>query len=228
MISLINFSSGIDSSYLAWKYLSENKNIILHHCKIINPEFRGSAEQKSANNIVEWFKKNNLSSFIYKRTNFDYLELNTIIRDIEIIGFLNAIFLRNSRYRDSIVEIAVSANAHDESNDPTEFSVVNRAKLLDTVGYDGASKLLTFPMLNKTKTEIIDEMPKDLFALTWYCRYPISIDKNGRITSEEDENFYGWKNCLFCKTCLQVHKACEELDLLKYHLEKVSIAEENE
>ena len=213
-VRIINLSGGIDSSYLLWNELSKNTGhtILVHHCSIVNAEGRALVELVSTRRIVRWLKENVSDSFKYIETTFDYKDIGYVIRDIEIVAFMNAAILRMPKYR--VSEILVSANAHDESNDTNEISVVRRRKILDTIGQSGSdSEKLSFPMLELTKKQIIDKMPKDLFGLSWYCRRPIGFSKNGQEVSPLNDDVVVWKTCDHCKTCKQVIDACIELKI---------------
>ena len=117
---------------------------------------------------------------------------------------MNGIILRNPKYKD-ISKILVSANAHDESNDPNEESVVRRREILDIIGPSkNDSKLLIFPMLHLTKQEIIKRIPDTFLEKSWYCRKPIAYSKEGKLISPLDDNVDYWINCRMCKTCMHV------------------------
>jgi 7-cyano-7-deazaguanine synthase in queuosine biosynthesis len=208
MSVLINFSGGLDSLYILLNTLSTtSEKVILHHCKIANLEGRRDVEHKSVISILDELNLKYPDRIKYIETSFDCLKTGYVIRDIEIIAFMNGIILRNSKYQD-ILKILVSANAHDESNDPTEVSVVRRREILDIIGPNkNESRLLDFPMLHMTKKEIIDYIPDELLKKSWYCRKPIGYSKEGKIISPLDENVDHWINCKRCKTCLQVLEA---------------------
>lgn len=212
--TLINLSGGIDSAYLLWKAATEDcyDSIIVHHCNIINNEKRYIIEKISTKNIMSWIYKNSKKRISYIETTFDYKDVDYVIRDIEIVAFMNATILRSGKY--SVDNIMVSANSHDESNDVNEISVVRRKNILDLVGPSGydSSKLL-FPMLHLSKKDIIDELPKELFDLTWYCRRPIGKGSSGKSIDPLSSDCVSWVTCKICKTCRQVENACNELGL---------------
>lgn len=193
---------------MLWKELSKqsSETILVHHCSLINSEGRYAVELNASRNIIKWIKENVSNNFIYIETVFDYRQVMYVIRDIEVIAFMNAAILRSRRY--NIKEILVSANSHDESNDPNEISVVRRRKILDIIGITGQdSEKLRFPMIHMTKAEIIEEMPDELFLLTWYCRRPSAFNLAGDQVSPLSEDASEWKACGSCKTCTQVQDA---------------------
>lgn len=205
MSVLINFSGGLDSLYILLNTLSSTtEKVILHHCKISNLEGRRDAEYNSVHAIVSELETLYPDRIKYIETSFDCLKTGYVVRDIEIIAFMNGIILRNPDYKD-ISKILVSANAHDESNDPNESSVVRRREILDIIGPSKSeSKLLSFPMLHMTKKEIIDSIPESFLEKSWYCRKPIGFDENNKIVSPIGDTAKYWKNCKQCKTCIQV------------------------
>lgn len=194
---IVNLSGGIDSTYLLWKYLKEGRNVLVHHCSIKNFEGRIVPESIAVNKILKWLIRNNLNNFKFLNSYFDYGNLNFIVRDIEVIGFLTGVILRNPLHK-NIKEIAISANANDESNNPNEQSVVRRKELLSSImprkefeGYELDCQI-SFPIINMTKKEIMKDMPKDLLELCWFCRKPIA----------DGDTFLPCKKCKTCKEVL--------------------------
>jgi 7-cyano-7-deazaguanine synthase in queuosine biosynthesis len=212
--AVVNLSGGIDSAYLLWKYLSAGKRVLVHHCNLKNFEGRVFVEKAATYNILKWLKDSALDNFHYIETSYDYGNANFVIRDIEIIYFLTAMILRDPQYRD-IQEIAVSANSTDESNNPNEQSVVRRSEILKSIlprkefeGYDSVAKL-TFPVIHKSKKDMILEMPEDLFSKTWFCRKPMGFDKDGVALPKNSDNAVSWKACGGCAPCTSVIKSFE-------------------
>ena len=208
MSVLINLSGGLDSLYILLNTLSTtSEKIVLHHCKIANLEGRRDVEYVSVLSILDELNLQYPERIKYIETSFDCLKTGYVIRDIEIIAFMNGIILRNPSYKD-ITKILVSANAHDESNDPTEVSIVRRREILDIIGPNkNESRLLDFPMLHMTKKEIIDSIPDTFLEKSWYCRKPIGYSKEGKIVSPIEESVDYWINCRMCKTCNHVLEA---------------------
>jgi len=214
---LVNLSGGIDSTYLLWKLLSEGRSVLVHSCKMINHEGRAYAEQDAVKKIIDWLNKNNFKNFKYIETEFNYGTMERIIRDIEVVYFITAAILRDPKNK-TIKELAVSANAHDESNNPNEQSVVRRREILKTIsprkefeGYDSEA-ILTFPIISKTKKQLIEEMPEELFKLTWFCRKPISLDQNKKILEKNSPDAKYWLACQKCTPCRHVILAITKIN----------------
>ena len=202
---LLNFSGGIDSTYLLWKLLSENKKILVHHCEIYNHENRTIPESIAVKNILNWLIDNNLKNFKYVQTGFNYGNSFYIVKDVEVISFMSSVLLRNPKLK-KIKEIAVSANSEDETSSPNDISSIRRLKILDAILPKNSDVKLTYPIINMSKKNIISSMPKELFKMTWFCRTPNYFDKdNNQINSHFDyEKINSWEICKKCKTCKQV------------------------
>jgi hypothetical protein len=192
-----------------WKYLSKGKHVLVHHCDMKNHEGRSAVEMHAVKSILEWLASEGLTNFKYLETRFDYGNVSSIVRDIEVVYFISGAILRNPVYS-SIVEIAVSANAHDESNNPNEKSVVRRREILASMlprknfeGYDSLAQL-TFPIIHKTKKEIISEMPKELFYKTWFCRRPIAFNSEDQMVPRNHHTAIKWRACKDCTPCRHV------------------------
>lgn len=201
--TLINLSGGIDSTYLLWKYLTNKEHVLVHHCNMINHEGRSAPEKIAVDKIISWFLENGLDTFKYIETTFDYGDLEFIVKDIEVVGFMSAVILRSPEYR-NMRHIAVSANAHDESNNPEDLSVIRREGLIKLIGPKPLVSEIIFPMLHLTKKEIIDEMPRELLEMTWFCRRPITFDSSGNEIIRNSKDAARWEPCKQCHTCKHV------------------------
>lgn len=201
---LVNFSGGIDSTFLLYKLLKEKRNVLVHHCVLENPENRGLPENVAVNNILNWLVENNLNTFKYITSGFHYGNLGYIVRDVEVIAFMSSVILRNPLHS-SIKEIAISANSEDETIDPNEESMVRRNKILDAILPKGNNVKLIYPIIDKSKQDIIKEMPEDLFKMTWFCRTPLYFaSDNTKIGPDNQKDIAYWSPCRSCKTCIQV------------------------
>jgi hypothetical protein len=121
-----------------------------------------------------------LGNYIYLENTFDYGNLGFIIKDVELCGFHLGVILRNSRWN-SIRDILLPIY----DNETKRESV--RRKLIQLVGY-GKNVNVLYPLKEKTKSDVMDAMPKHLLDLCWYCRTPKQYEP-----------------CGTCKTCKQVN-----------------------
>lgn len=219
--TLINFSSGIESTYCLYDFLKNSKDeIIVHHCNLINSEKRYGPELHSSRAIFDLLYTDN-KNMSYVETTFDYLSFGYIIRDIEIIGFLTGTLFRNPKLS-SLSTVIIPANNTDESSIPGDESVIRREAIINALLMHSQKEInFTYPAITLSKKELIERMPEHLFDLTWYCRRPLAFNKNDEPVNPLNLNtVHYWKNCFACKTCSQVNAACIELGIQNKHLNK--------
>lgn len=186
---LLNLSGGIDSAYCAYKLLKEGRSLLIHHCILKNIENRHEQEYRAVQHCLNYLKKNGLNNFEYLETSFDYGNINALIFDVEIIGFLSGLVLRNTKYH-KIKDVVISVN----KNDPTGQNINCARRVISNACTEIVLKLINkevnfiYPIINMTKEEIINDCPKDLLSGLWWCRTPQ----------------YG-KICGKCKTCLETN-----------------------
>lgn len=186
---LLNLSGGIDSAYCAYKLLKEGRSLLIHHCVLKNIENRHEQEYKAVQHCLDFFKKNGLNNFEYVETFFDYGTVKVLIYDVEIIGFLSGLILRNPNFY-NIKQIAVSVNKNEPTGQnlecPRRVSANTCTKtLLNLINRDVQ---FIYPIINMTKEEIINDCPKDLLSGLWWCRRPQNGNKCGQ-----------------CKTCIETN-----------------------
>jgi len=176
MNKLVLFSGGIDSSLMLYNTLeSNNSNVIVLHIIIKNAHNRWEEELTACRKIVKLLKK----SFT-----FEYIETTTINNYAHTL--------------DSIACAFESAQLCSERFDTTRISEVQfgwiknedyksdvETSLTDGLGFPHhlfnaatihlpAPPKLTFPLINKTKKDVIQELTlTGLKGLTFSCRTPI-------------------------------------------------------
>lgn len=212
--TLINLSGGADSVYLLYKYLMENKHVVVHHCNMKNHEGRFLAERSATNKVIKWLKDNKLETFIYFESSMDYGTIRYIVKDIEVIGFFTGVIIRDSKFN-NLTEIAISANCNDESTNPNDPSVINRKKIIDVLKPKTRDIELTFPIIHMSKQDIIKSMPKELLDKIWFCRRPKYYDKGDEIVSYRDEEnaVYAVPCKIGCSPCKAIFPVFEELGI---------------
>lgn len=170
---LINISGGIDSVYSALKCLESGGRPILHHCVLKSRTSRWSYEKKAVMHALAYFRRNNLNDFVYIESGFDYGTVGHLVYDVEIIGFLTGVVLRNPKYS-NVNKVIVSVNKDDPSGRD-----INAARRVTSNGLAdlmvGRSLEFLYPYISMTKADIIKDMPKELISGLWWCRTP----KNG-------------------------------------------------
>ena len=182
---LVNLSGGVDSVYATWKLLTEGHRLILHHCRIVNREGRRDVEMRAVRQTVSWLQTHRLRSFTLIESGYDHGDMGRLIYDVELIGFLTGVALRDPSRR-MIRTVVVSANAGDASVTAPDTSRIRRRKEIAEVV---AGRALTWwiPFAHMTKRQMVAEMPPDLLALCWWCRRP------------RDD-----RPCRNCRTCREV------------------------
>lgn len=218
--SIVNLSGGVDSTFLLLKYLSEQKNVVVHHCNMINGEGRYLAEKSATSKVITWLKDNGLSTFEYYESGFDYGNLPYILKDIEVIAVFTSAILRAPSFH-HIEEIAVSANATDESNNPHDISVINRQSILNTLKPPFVEAKLTFPIIHISKEDMVRSLPVDLLQLTWFCRKPTYYNAdNEKVHYRDEDSAVYAETCKRCIPCVKIFPVLEELSITydKYYL----------
>lgn len=186
--TLINLSGGVDSAYALWKFLKTGQVPLVFHCKLGN-EFgpqavrrRREYEWESVQNIISWCKSQGLPEFEFVFNEFDYGSVGWCVNDIEIIGFMNGILLRqtaayNLRDKDysNISKIIVSSNVGDVGS----IGYEHRSKLRKDITQLVAMRPIEFvsPMKDMQKLDILLECPQELIDLCYWCRVPWGDNK---------------------------------------------------
>ena len=189
---MINFSGGIDSVYAAYDHLKSGTPVLLHHCILKSRTNRWQQEKKAVHHALNYFTNNKLDNFVYVETSFDYGKITYMIYDVELIGFLTGLVLRNPKYK-SINKVVVSVNANDPSaldrNTPRRI----RANALTDIVLEKPIEF-EYPYVDITKKDMIYGLPKDLLKGLWWCRTP-----------------RGGNKCGSCKPCREINPIIKSL-----------------
>jgi 7-cyano-7-deazaguanine synthase in queuosine biosynthesis len=169
--AMVNISGGVDSVYAALKALQSGQSLLLHHCVLKSRTNRWQQERKAVQHALAYYRGLGLDKFIYVETSFDYGKISYLIYDVELIGFLTGLILRNPRYN-SIKQVIISVNKDDPSgrDQNTPRRVVSNA-LATTVLGDRKIEFL-YPHVDMTKKDMLRDTPKDLLEKLWWCRTP--------------------------------------------------------
>jgi 7-cyano-7-deazaguanine synthase in queuosine biosynthesis len=172
MIKLVMLSGGLDSTYLSWKMMSEGETPHLHHVHIINKESIGKNQYKRMQPILSYFKK---QEFDFKYTKSKFENKNVIGFDSDLLLLVAQKICWNIR---KPVQLVMGWNPFDM----TRPAIASRAErnitsnlwnaLIDSTGNKFIEREISFPLIEKNiyKKDMIREMPKELFDLTWSCR----------------------------------------------------------
>jgi len=205
--TLIQFSGGVDSTYVLWKWLVDNPDeyCLVHHIKLINYQQRHDFELEAVDKILRWLDNKGLKNYFYVQNTFDYGNFSSVIPDSEICGFHAGILLRLPRWKSinkvilpiydnaplsllwhnnrlKIMEIASKRSVPLFSPEKGCYSVQNRYEVIH-------------PLVGLLKTDVIRAIPRELLNLCWYCRTPL----NNKI-------------CGKCHACREVEKSLEKVD----------------
>jgi 7-cyano-7-deazaguanine synthase in queuosine biosynthesis len=119
-----------------------------------------------------------LNTYTYVETSFDYGKINYMIYDVELIGFLTGLVLRNPRYR-SVNKVIISVNANDPSALDRSTPRRVRANAMTDILLENPITF-EYPYVDITKKDMIHGLPQDLLMGLWWCRTPRGANKCGR------------------------------------------------
>lgn len=189
MDTLINISGGIDSVYIAYEWLKNNKKdkILLHHINLISREgiIRHKVEKRAVNEVLNYFNNNGMNNYKYIESVFDYHKFGYTVRDVDIVMFMSGVLLHSKQCK-SIKKILVPNNANDFTRAQYDDLNIKRFNIFRSISPRNVEFL--FPIKHLTKAEIIELLPKELFKMCWFCRKPL-----------EDMT-----PCKKCRTCKEV------------------------
>jgi 7-cyano-7-deazaguanine synthase in queuosine biosynthesis len=189
---LVNLSGGVDSTFYAWRLLSEGWPLLLHHVRMVNREGRAEVEQAAFEGVCGWLRGRGLGRFSTAESGVDLSGVAKLPMDVEVVGWFTGVLLwANS----NVSTVVVSANRDDVSiAKPQSARVVRRRKLAELQA--GRSVGWWAPFGHMSKAQMVEAMPPELLALTWWCRKP----QSGRV-------------CRRCRVCREMQSAKQRLAL---------------
>jgi len=194
MDSIMAFSGGVDSVYVLYKYMKDNPNktILIHHVRLKNHQGRMEYELRAVKDVLRWMDKHGYRlRYKYIESGMDYGNIKNIHYDITSVACFTGIILKNSIYKNIKYVICTPNKEESQGKELEEVKNTNKRVTRDNVIklLSGREDLeIIYPIYNIPKDDIINDMPKDLFELCWYCRKPT---KDG-------------KPCGVCFTCCRV------------------------
>jgi 7-cyano-7-deazaguanine synthase in queuosine biosynthesis len=115
-----------------------------------------------------------------------------LIYDVELIGFLTGLILRNPKYK-YINNVAVSVNKNDPTGrnlqTPRRVRANNCTRSLLSTSQNRFINF-TYPIINMTRKELIETCPKDLLKGLWWCRKPFMGKRCNRCLTCRQTNLY--------------------------------------
>jgi 7-cyano-7-deazaguanine synthase in queuosine biosynthesis len=189
---LCMFSGGVDSTGVLYFLLNDEKyinyDIHVHFIKIINRENRYEAETIAVRSCIEWFGKHS-REFLYSENivEFSFLK-RSFPWDVDIINFVTAEIVANLGFDYEFRSVGRTKTDTLSYSGVPDYEQAN--KIVDVIleGYNKKIERI-FPVIDMTKKEIWDMLPKELRTKTWSCRTPIL----------KDNNYIPCNNCHTCK-----------------------------
>lgn len=186
--TLLNFSGGIDSTYVLYQWLRNNptKKILVHHIHIRNIEKRYEKEAIAVENILQWLRDHGLDNFEYIESTFDYEQAKGLCLDGMIVTLFTSLITQGYP---NLKETFLCTPLDEKLRLGNQLiGRRNKYQILREAISVGHQLKTTEVVIHLFKKEIIQGLPRDLFELTWYCRKPMP---NG-------------DTCKECHTCQQV------------------------
>jgi 7-cyano-7-deazaguanine synthase in queuosine biosynthesis len=180
LTTYINLSGGVDSAYYLYRWMKENPKdeILVHHC-LFNKS-RKEVEDKAAKAILAFFDKNGMKKYRYVTTTFNRGTIKGAMMDVEVMGALSGLILRCY----PSVKTVLMSYCHEETprirkhlatgKALKEFSAKERTGVFMRGIEVFAKRPMNFviPYMNKTKGQMLEELPKELREVLWFCRKP--------------------------------------------------------
>lgn len=179
-------SGGVDSTWALYYYLKTTNLPIYTHHIIIRGEnkYRYKLEIESTKNILNWCNKNYPGRIKVSSNSEFFIEFKYMGYDIDLVFFVGSVIATKLP---GLTGIACGYNNGDLINDinkDTKCTGYDICRVYSKKFYNIFKDPLE-PGIYKNKIDMINELPKDLFELTWSCRRPI-VDKP----------------CGICRSCL--------------------------
>jgi len=179
-MKILMFSGGLDSTYLAWRLLTNNDDpdgVHLHYVSMRNDSERlWKKEDIATENIVSYFKKQNYK-FIYSKSKFEFFGHVSCGWTSDILPVIAQKVALNS-YGHKI-DVLFGWTPYDLEQpavrDREDRGVVQNIWKSVVQGLSNrqyVNEKIQFPLIewNITKDIMFKEMPQDLIDLTWSCR----------------------------------------------------------
>ncbi len=195
--TLIQLSGGVDSTYVLWKWLKEHPDeyCVVHHIvmeyserkKKMFGDKRHFNEREAVDKILKWLDSQGLNNYFYIENKLDWGNFLTHSYDVETCGFFAGVILRSERW-ESVKNVILPIYGYDSDRE------LNRLDVMDIISYRNDINVY-YPLSVMEKWQVINELPEELFNLTFYCRTP----EDGR-------------QCGKCFTCQEVSESLVKIE----------------
>jgi 7-cyano-7-deazaguanine synthase in queuosine biosynthesis len=161
---ILNLSGGIDSTFTAFKLLSEKKRLVLHHTIIKTKRDRWMRETPACQNVVNWLYKNGLDNFEYHETEISAPTSHTKMND-QYVVCMGLLLLMTGVVKDRNIAISISKTDLSTQNHELRSKRLKnmRSLFFKDIKYH-------YPIIDLERHEIIKAMPKELLDLTYFCQ----------------------------------------------------------
>jgi 7-cyano-7-deazaguanine synthase in queuosine biosynthesis len=182
MDTLLNFSGGLDSTFVLWHHLTQRpeSRLLVHNCILKTHQGRWEFEQEAVRAVLEWVDTNTPANYHFIQTTLDLTQTGSRPVDDVSIGFLTGVILLNPEFEG--IRYAYSNAPKDEIqrlsrqrlNYEARHGRVKKLRQMMWGSRGVAPRDLTVlkPLASLSKTEIWERCPADLRVLTWSCREP--------------------------------------------------------
>ena len=194
-VSLVMFSSGIDSAYTLVKLLAETKHrVLVHHIHFINDEGRFEVEAARSREIIQQCEKL-YRPFFYSESSIDHRQFPFFGYDIISVGFEAGIVAHSYQFsNDRMIDGWTIGTCTEEGHWNERFKHAKACCAANCFPHE-APPFFMLPMV--TKKEEMESLPKEVLDLCWTCRWPVK---------KENE----FQECGQCKTCLLMKEVREK------------------
>jgi 7-cyano-7-deazaguanine synthase in queuosine biosynthesis len=169
--TLVLLSGGVDSTAMLYKYLTEtSKKIHVHHIAIDGQYGnRSGVEFEHVTRIVNWLRANTRDfEFSYSS-----IEMNGVYNTTTHVMY--AMMAALKCISDGIPVVASGRIATDKTiMGEHSFHMAKQIFAAATQNMMQAPPEWVIPLEHMCKRDIIRSIPRELFALTWSCQYPVS------------------------------------------------------
>lgn len=168
---LSNLSGGIDSVYGTYKLLLAGEHVLIHHCHLTS-RHRMRYESIATARVLDWFRSQGL-------TNFEYVDSAAVLppaphmsrmRDPEVIMAMAGTILRARKH---IKRLAYWNIVGDTSTKYPNGKVIKARTEMMYITARRRNIKIERPLQEMTKTDILRDMPRELFELAFWCRFPL-------------------------------------------------------
>lgn len=190
------FSGGTDSTAALYKLLkADEEMVVAHHINFINIEQRHGVEQQACREIIDYLRTN-VRYVEYTESTFAFPYNAHIGWDIINAMYIGGLVCKNYASDTVQVELSIADTKDDFGSYQWKTPVAQVAALVSALEQPTKKKqhlpIITQPVVEFTKLELIEDMPKELFDLTWACRKP-------NVTIEDTQIQFEY--CGKCTTC---------------------------